>query len=152
MPLMTIAIRRPVPPQVTTSLEGAAAAPASDSWLDALAKLVPGEVIVAFTAALQLPGVGDGLAAHLTILIVFAALVPAALWRSAQRAATVAPVLQYVVRTAMFVLYGFGSDRVLGAWLGGLSWLPGVGGIAIALFAALVLVPPGAADPPPSRS
>jgi hypothetical protein len=149
---MTTAIRQPMSP--TLAQAGGAPSPAPDSWLDALSKLVPGEVIVAFTAALQLPSIGDQLTPHLAILILFAALVPAALWRSARRAGTAAPLLQYVVRTAMFVLYGLGTDSFLAQQLNDLrlSWIPGVVGIALALFAALVLSPPGAAAPPPARA
>jgi hypothetical protein len=155
---VTIAIQPPLPRRATLSPPDATpvpsrspALPVPDSWLDTLAKLVPGEIMVGFAAARQVPGVGDQLTAHLAILIVFATLVPVALRHSARRAGITAPGLQYVIRTASFVLYGLGSDRVLVAWLGDISWLPTIGGVAIALFAALVLVPPGAADPPPAR-
>ena len=121
----------------------------TDNWLDALAKLIPGEVMIAFTAALQLDGVGDQRSAHLAILVLFAALCPIALWASARRAAVGAHWLQYVVRTAAFALYGLGADHVLLAWLGDLAWVPGVGALVVAVLAALVLSPPGARHPPP---
>jgi hypothetical protein len=146
---MTIAIQPPAPLFRTSPLGGPSP---PDSWLDALAKLVPGEIVIAFTAALQVPQLGDRFVPHLTVLIVFAALVPVALWRSAKRATTSAPVLQYVVRTTTFVLYGLGVDPTLMKSLGRLAWVPGVGAIAIAALAALVLVPPGAANPPPARA
>jgi hypothetical protein len=123
-------------------------APGADSWLDALAKLIPGEVIIAFTAALQIDGVGSQRSAHLAILVVFAALCPILLWASVRQAAAAAHWLQYAVRTIAFVLYGLGADRVLMAWLGDFVWVPGVGALVVAVLAALVLSPPGARRPP----
>jgi hypothetical protein len=110
--------------------------PRPDGWLDALAKLVPGEAIVAFHAALRVPGVGKSTGAHVAILVVLTAVVPVLLWTSARRSGTTAPWLQYVVRPLVFALYGFSSDAVPGA-------------LVIALLAALVLSPPGAQRPPP---
>jgi hypothetical protein len=121
---------------------------APDSWLDALAKLIPGEVIIAFTAALQVSGVGDSRSAHLAILVVFAALCPVVLWASSRRAGVVAHWLQYAVRTIAFVLYGLDGDHVLLTWLDNLAWIPGVGAVVVAVLAALVLSPPGAGQPP----
>lgn len=123
--------------------------PRPDGWLDALAKLVPGEAIVAFHAALRVPGVGASTGAHVAILVVLTAVVPVLLWTSARRSGTTAPWLQYVVRSLAFALYGFGSDAVLGAVLGTVAWIPEVGALVIALLAALVLSPPGAQRPPP---
>jgi hypothetical protein len=120
----------------------------ADSWLDALVKLIPGEVIIAFTAALQVSGVGDSRSAHLAILMVFAALCPIVLWASSRRAGIAAHWLQYAVRSIAFVLYGFGSDHVLLSWLNTLAWIPGVGALVIAVLAALVLSPPGTQQPP----
>jgi membrane associated rhomboid family serine protease len=105
-------------------------------------------VILAFTAALQVPEVGDGRIAHLVILIVFAALTPVVLWLSSQRAGVAAPWLQYVVRTNAFVLYALGGDAVLMSWPGKLGWIPHVGALVVAVLAALVLSPPGAQRPP----
>jgi hypothetical protein len=123
--------------------------PQTDSWLDTLAKLVPGEVIIAFTAALHVSGVDDVVSTHLAIVAVFAALCPVVLWASVKRAGTQAPWLQYVVRSTAFVLFGLGSDRVLMDWLDHLKWIPGVGALVVAALAALVLSPPGARRPPP---
>jgi hypothetical protein len=123
--------------------------PPADSWLDTLAKLVPGEVIIAFTAALHVSGVGEVVSTHLAIVAVFAALCPIVLWASVRRAGVQAPWLQYVVRSTAFVLFGLGSDRVLMAWLDQLQWIPGVGALVVAALAALVLSPPGAQRPPP---
>lgn len=120
----------------------------ADSWLDALAKLIPGEVIISFTAALHVSGVGDVVSTHLAIVAVFAALCPVVLWASARRTGAAAPWLQYVVRSAAFVLYGLASDRVLMDWLDPLRWIPGVGALVVAVLAALVLSPPGAHRPP----
>jgi hypothetical protein len=119
-----------------------------DSWVDALAKLIPGEVIVAFTAALQVSGVGNGIVSHVAILVVFASLCPLVLWISAMRAAMKAPWLQYVVRTLAFALYGLGSDPVLMVRLDKLQRIPPVGALVVAVLAALVLSPPGAQKPP----
>jgi hypothetical protein len=125
------------------------ARPPADSWLDALAKLIPGEVIIAFTAALHVSGVGDVVSTHLAIVGLFAAMCPVALWASVRRSDTAAPWLQYVVRSTAFVLYGLASDRVLMDWLEHLQWIPGVGALVVAVLAALVLSPPGAQRPPP---
>jgi hypothetical protein len=123
--------------------------PRPDGWLDALAKLVPGEVIVAFHLALRVPGVGTSRGAHIAILVALTAVVPVLLWTSARRSGTTAPWLQYIVRPLAFALYGFGSDTVLGAVLRTVGWIPEVGALVIALLAALVLSPPGARRPPP---
>jgi hypothetical protein len=114
-----------------------------DSWLDALTKLVPGEVIIGFTGALQVGGVEEDRNAHLAILIIFTCLAPLVLWWSARRAQTDVHWLQYVIRTGAFVLYGLGSDHLLIKMLGGMHWIPGVGAFVVALLAALVLAPPG---------
>lgn len=116
----------------------------SDSWLDALTKLVPGEVIVGYTGALQVNGVADDSVAHLTILVLFTCLAPVVLWRSARQVHSDVPWLQYTVRTLAFVLYALGSDRFFMESLGHLQWIPGVGAFAVVLLAALVIVPPGA--------
>jgi hypothetical protein len=150
---MSIAIRRVWAAtgafwHVGRSSEGHAARPIADSWFDALAKLIPGEMIAAFMAVRQLSGLGDHRTANFAILIGFAMLLPIALRRSAQRAGIAAPRLQYVIRSVTFVLCGVGCDRELAPWLEAMSWLPCTGGYVIAVFAAFVLVPPGAADPP----
>jgi len=119
-----------------------------DSWLDGLAKLVPGEVIVAFTLATQVPGVANTACAHLVILIVLAALVPLVLWSSAKRAGVAAPFLQYTVRTLAFLLYGSGTDAVLMRSLDQLTWILQVGALVVAALAALILSPPGTQLPP----
>jgi hypothetical protein len=95
--------------------------------------------------------VGDVVSTHLSIVAVFAALCPAALWASVRRTGSGAPWLQYAVRSTAFVLYGLASDRVLIEWLkklGHLQWIPGVGALVVAVLAALVLSPPGAQRPP----
>lgn len=124
--------------------------PRPDDWLDALAKLVPGEVILAFHAALRVIGVGASTGAHIAILVIFTSIVPVLLWESARKSGARAPWLQYVVRTLAFALYGFGSDLVLDATLRPVDWM--VGALVIALLTALVLSPPGAQRPPPGPS
>jgi hypothetical protein len=154
---MTIAIHR-----ASVAL-GARAAPAAsrgtspvgqgasrpDGWLDALAKLVPGEAIVAYHAALRVPGDGTSMGIRVAILVALTVAVPVLLWTSARRTGITAPWLQYAVRPLTFALYGFGSDDVLGARLGTVGWIPKAGALVIALLAALVLSPPGAQRPPP---
>jgi hypothetical protein len=122
--------------------------PRPDNWFAALAKLVPGEAIVAFEAALQVPGARDSLGANLTILIVLTAMVPVMLWSAGRQAKVDVPWQQYLVRPLAFVLYELASDRVLSERLSGLGWIPGVGAIVIALLTALMLSPPGAQRPP----
>lgn len=124
-----------------------AAAPA-DSFVDSLAKLVPGEALAGYVAALQVPGVGDRRGHHLALLAVFTVLAPLLLWSSARRADDHPHWLQYVVRTAAFVLVGAGGDAVLLTWLDGLRFIPGVGAIVIVALAAVILAPPAAAPPP----
>lgn len=126
-----------------------AASSDGDSWLDALVKLIPGEIIVAFTAALRMPGVGDAWGAHVAILVILTAMAPLVLWSSVRRAGTHAHWLQYVVRSAAFVLYGVGSDPVLLQRLGPLQWILQVGALLVPILAALVLCPPGTQRPPP---
>jgi hypothetical protein len=115
-----------------------------DSWFDALAKLIPGELIVAYAGALHVEGVANSRTAHLTILVAFTCLSPLVLAWSGKRAHTRPDWLQYVVRTIAFVLYALGSDADLVRWLAMPSWIPGVGAFVIALLAAFVLAPPGA--------
>jgi hypothetical protein len=117
-----------------------------DGFLDSLAKLVPGEVLAGYVAALQAPGVGGQRAVHLSILVVFTALAPLVLWASARRAGG-AHWLQYAVRTAAFVLVAAGGDPVLLAWLDRLRFLPSVGAIVIVTLAAVILAPPSPAAP-----
>jgi hypothetical protein len=119
-----------------------------DSWLDGLAKLVPGEMIVAFTLATRVPGVTQTASAHLVILIAFAALVPLLLRSSAKRAGVAAPFLQYTVRTLAFLLYGSGTDAVLMSSLDKLTWILQLGAMVVAALAALILSPPGIQRPP----
>ena len=132
---MSVAIRQ----QAATSIE---AAP-PDNWLDALTKLVPGEVIATFTAALQIDGVGGSRTAQLVLLIAltpFAALVP---YLSVRGTVNKVHPLQYVVRVAALVLYGLASSPALMGWLDGLRWIPGVGTIVVTLLASFVIAPPG---------
>lgn len=136
---MSVAIRQ----QATTSV---AAAP-PDSWLDALTKLLPGEVIAAFTAALQIDGVGGSRVAQLVILLVLAPFAALVLYISVRGTATSVHPLQYVVRVAAFLLYGLASSPALMAWLDGLRWIPGVGALVVALLASFVISPPGRTQP-----
>jgi hypothetical protein len=132
---MSVAIRQ----QPATTAQ---AAP-PDNWLDALTKLVPGEVIAAFTAALQIDGVAGSRTAQLITLIImtpFAALVP---YLSVRGTGTRAHPLQYVVRVAAFVLYALASSPAFMAWLDGLHWIPGVLTLVVALLASFVISPPG---------
>lgn len=121
-----------------------------DGFLDSVAKLVPGEVLASFWAALQAPGVDGHRSHHLAILLVFAALTPVVLFASARRANARVHWLQYVVRTTAFVLVAVGGDTVLLAWLGGLRWIPSVGALSIIILAAAILAPAGPKDPPRS--
>jgi hypothetical protein len=116
-----------------------------DNWLDALTKLVPGEIIAAFTGALQVDGVGNSLTAQLAILCALTPLAPLVLYFSARRGANAVHPLQYVVRTLAFVLYAFASSPALMAWLDGLRWIPGVGAFIVALLASFVIAP-GSSD------
>jgi len=114
----------------------------NDSWLDALTKLIPGEVIAAFTGALQVDGVADSRTAQLAVLFVLTPLAPLVLWASARRSGAAVHPLQYAVRTAAFVLYALAASPALMAWLDGLHWIPGVGAFVIALISSFVIVPP----------
>lgn len=148
---MGIVIRQQPPASLGTgdeSRQRKTGAPA-DGFLDSVAKLVPGEVLVGFVAALEAPGVGDDFTYHFAILVVFAALAPVVLFASSRRAGGRAHWLQYVVRTAAFVLVGVGGDPVLLDWLDGLRWIPSVGAAVIVILAAAILAPPAARDPLP---
>lgn len=122
-----------------------------DGWPDALAKLVPGETILAFTAALRMPGLGDAWLSHGAIALLLAMTIPLALWSSARRVASPAHGLQYAVRSAVFVLFGVGWDDVLRQPLGAPAWILQLGALVLPVLAALVLRPPGAQSPPPRR-
>lgn len=137
-------------PTSTTAREPGVA----DRWWDAVAKLVPGEVLLGYAVALQLPGVAGSRDAHLAILVGLALVTPAALWASARHARRRAPWLQYVVRTLALVLLGlsFGDEHALSGCLGTLRWVPAPAALAVVVLAALVLVPPGAQGPPPPRA
>jgi hypothetical protein len=117
----------------------------TDSWLDALTKLIPGEVMAAFTGATQVAGVGKSFVAQLVVLLLLTPLAPAVLYASARRADVRGEVhpLQYVVRTFAFVLYALASSPELMARLGDLGFIPGVGSFVVALIASFVLAPPG---------
>ncbi|MBK7079110.1 MAG: hypothetical protein IPH44_43275 [Myxococcales bacterium] len=133
-------------PRSRAATDETAAPSPPDGFLDSLAKLVPGEVLAGYVAALQAPGVGDHRAVHLGILVVFTALAPLVLWASARRSGG-AHWLQYVVRTAAFVLVAAGGDPVLLAWLDGLRFVPSVGAIVIVTLAAVILAPPSPTAP-----
>ena len=121
-----------------------------DSWLDALAKLIPGEAIVAFTAAIRVPGPGTAWVVHAAVLLGLTAIVPLSLWSSARHGGTSAPALQYAVRGAVVVLYGFGCDDMLWQAQDAPLWIPQIGALLVPVLAALVLCPPGAQCPPPA--
>lgn len=121
--------------------------PPSDGFLDSLSKLVPGEVLAGYVAALQAPGVDGHRAYHLAILALFTALAPLVLWGAARHSGG-AHWLQYAVRTAAFVLVAAGGDPVLLSWLDGLRFIPSVGAIVVVTLAAVILTPPAARPPP----
>ena len=115
-----------------------------DTWLDALTKLLPGEAIAAFTAALQFDDVDGSRVAQLVILVVlapFAALVP---YLSVRGTSARVHPLQYLVRVAAFVLYALASSPALMSLLGGMRWIPGVGVLVISLLSSFVIAPPRA--------
>lgn len=133
-------------PRSRATTDEAPPPPPPDGFLDSLAKLVPGEVLAGYVAALQAPGVDDHRGVHLAILAVFTALAPLVLWASARRSGG-AHWLQYAVRTAAFVLVAAGGDPVLLAWLDGLRFIPSVGAIVVVTLAAVILAPPSSAAP-----
>jgi hypothetical protein len=113
----------------------------SDGFIDSLAKLVPGEVLVAYAAALQAPGLDGRQLDHWIIMGVFAALTPVILYLSSRRARVNAPRLQYVMRTAAFALLALSIDPVLTQALGSMQWIPTVGSAVIIALAAYILAP-----------
>ncbi len=145
---MGIAISHGAPAGARTraSADATSATAPADGFLDSLAKLVPGEVLAGYIAALQAPGVDDHRRVHLGLLVVFTALAPLVLWASARRSGG-AHWLQYVVRTAAFVLVAAGGDPVLLAWLDGLRFIPSVGAIVVVTLAAVILAPPAPTAP-----
>lgn len=146
---MGIAIGHGAParaPRSRAAAEDTAATQPPDGFLDSLAKLVPGEVLAGYVAALQAPGVDDHRSVHLGLLAVFTALAPLVLWASARRSGG-AHWLQYAVRTAAFVLVAAGGDPVLLAWLDGLRFIPSVGAIVVVTLAAVILAPPSSGPP-----
>jgi hypothetical protein len=130
---MSVAIRQ----QTTDQL------PTPDNWLDALTKLIPGEVIAAFTGALQVGGVAGSLTAQLVVLLVLTPLAPLVLLYSAHRSGSEVHPLQYAVRTAAFVLYALASSPDVMRWLAGndVRWIPGVGAFVVALLASFIIAP-----------
>lgn len=115
----------------------------NDSWLDALTKLIPGEVIAAFAGAMQVTGVGENPTAQLAVLLLMTPLAPVVLYVSGRRAKAAVHPLQYAVRTLAFVLYALAASPALVALLGREQWIPGVGAFVVALIASFVIVPPG---------
>ncbi len=116
--------------------------PARDSWLDALTKLVPGEVIAAYTAVLQIEGVEESSFAQVAIVAALSPLAPLVLFASARRSRASVHPLQYVVRTLAFVLYALARSPGLLDPSGGLQWIAGAGMFVVSLLAALVIAPP----------
>jgi hypothetical protein len=149
---MSIAISSPRVPAAGPSACGPSAEGGDrrgeDRWLDVLAKLIPGEVVIAFTVAGRLARISDDRGVHLGLVLAGAALCPIVLWAAAKGTGFAAHWLQYVVRSSVFLLYGLGHDPVLTAWLGDLEWLAVLGAPVIAVLSALVLAPPGARRPP----
>lgn len=116
--------------------------PVRDSWVDALTKLVPGEVIAAYTAVLQLQGIAESFFAQVAIVAAFSPLAPLVLLASARRSRAPVHRLQYVVRTLAFVLYALARSPALLDPSGGLQWIAGAGMFVVSLLAALVIAPP----------
>jgi hypothetical protein len=119
----------------------------ADGYLDAVAKLVPGEALIGYLAALQLPVFATRGVAHLALLVAFAAATPFALWLSARRERTAVHWLQYVVRTGCFVLVAACVDERLRVLLNGLRWLPAIAAPVVVLLTAVILAPAASAPP-----
>jgi hypothetical protein len=111
-----------------------------DGYLDALAKLVPGEVIAGYTAALQLRGVETVLQQWI-IAAVFTALTPTLLYLAARRNPTQPEPFQYIMRTMAFVLVAMGSNETLLSSMRDLQWIPGVGVLVVSALAAYIATP-----------
>lgn len=122
--------------------------PRADNYLDSVAKLVPGEILAAYLAALQAPGVDGDLAVHLALVGIFAAATPLFLWLSTRHDADGVPWLQHGIRLLSFVSIAVGADPLILAELGRLRFVPSVGGALIVLFSAAILVPPASRPPP----
>jgi hypothetical protein len=119
-----------------------ASAAKKDGYLDSLSKLIPGEVLVGYTTSLQFADLGDDLLSHAILLALFSALTPAILFASAWRSKSSAPLLQYIVRTAAFVVTALKLDEVVASELGTLRWLPSAGGIVILALATYLVTSP----------
>jgi len=113
----------------------------SDGYIDSLAKLAPGEVVIVYAATLQADGLGGGCTAHWTIMAIFTALTPVILYLSSRRARVIAPQLQYVMRTATFALFALGMDSVLLECLRIVQWMPSVGSLVFVVLGAYILAP-----------
>lgn len=112
-----------------------------DGMLDMLAKLIPGEVLVGYTAALV--AVGDAArGVHVALLVGFAALAPVILYVSARRARDRAAPLQYAVRALTLVLWACAIDPVLLDLVGTPRWMLAGGAAAVPVLAAVVLTGP----------
>lgn len=122
-------------------------APRVDGYLDSVAKLVPGEILAAYLAALQAPGVDGDLAVHLALVGIFAAATPLFLWLSTRHDAAGVPWLQHAIRLLSFVSIAVGADPLILAELGRLRFVPSVGGALVVLFSAAILVPPASRPP-----
>lgn len=121
--------------------------PRADGYLDSVAKLVPGEILAAYLAALQAPGVDGDLAVHLALVAIFAAATPLFLWLSTRHDEVGVPWLQHAIRLLSFVAIAVGADPLILAELGRLRFVPSVGGALVVLFSAAILVPPAQGPP-----
>jgi hypothetical protein len=113
----------------------------SDGYLDSLAKLVPGEVLVAYAAAIRSQGLTNNSVHHWIIMALFTVLTPVLLYLSSRRAHVSAPKLQYVMRTAAFALLAISMDEVLMSPTSPLAWIPNVASLVIIALAAYILAP-----------
>jgi hypothetical protein len=116
------------------------ARPPPDNWLDALSKLISGEMLVAFDVTRHAPGLSTNEANRIVMVGIFAALIPLLLWLSARRTQTSTPSLQYLVRTASFMLIAV-ADAIPTRH----SWTLVSAGFGLAVLASFVLSPPVAA-------
>lgn len=114
-----------------------------DGTIDALVKLVPGEIIALHVALLQTPRLPGDANVHVGIVAVLAFLTAFVLWWSSRASdgspRTPVPALQYVLRPAAFVLVALSTDHVLVTAIGDAQWIPAVFGILLAFFGALLL-------------
>lgn len=133
-------VTAPAPP--TSPLGGGPPpAPIPDGDLERIIKLIPGEVVALYTAAMAFGPSPPTRAFALTLFLLGVALVPLILWLDGRQAGVRARWPQYVVRTLAFAAWAFAISDPLAPTvsIADVRWLPGLAVLALPIIGSRVL-------------